>query len=148
MKQEELKIKLHYSEMEIPKRAHKTDSGVDLYLMKVIPKKKDVYFFDTGVSIEPPNGYYIELFPRSSIYKHDFIMANSVGIIDESYRGILYMPMRYVGEGDGLTEAENLIGHRVGQIIIKKLYNFDLKIVEQVSETKRGDGGFGSTGQK
>lgn len=112
----------------------------------MIEKRDDIFFFDTGISIEPPPGYYTELYPRSSIYKHDFIMTNSVGVIDAGYRGILYMPMRYLGKEDGKTEAENLVGSRIGQLVLKKLEPFEISITEQLSESERGEGGFGSSG--
>lgn len=143
-----LKIKPHYPDMPLPKKAHFTDSGLDLTLMDVIEKRENLFFFDTGISIEPPEGYYTELLPRSSIYKHDFMMTNSVGIIDTSYRGILYMPMRYVGNGDGLKEARALIGERIGQLILKKIEPFDIEMVKTLSETKRGGKGFGSSGKQ
>ncbi len=136
----------HYENMILPSKAHLSDSGLDLTLMKVIEKRNEVFFFDTGISIEPPKGYYTELFPRSSIYKHDFIMSNSVGVIDAGYRGIIYMPMRYVGTGNGKKQAEMIIGQRIGQIVLRKLEEFDLEIVENLSGTDRGGKGFGSSG--
>lgn len=132
--------------MPIPEKAHVNDSGLDLTLIKVVEKRDNIFFFDTGISIEPPAGYYTELYPRSSIYKYDFIMTNSVGVIDAGYRGILYMPMRYLGKGDGKTEAENLVGSRIGQLVLKKLEPFEVSITEQLSESERGEGGFGSSG--
>ncbi len=141
-----LKIRFHYSGMSLPKRAHVTDSGLDLVLMKVIEKRDNIFFFDTGISVEPPHGYYTELYPRSSIYKLDFIMTNSVGIIDNGYRGILFMPMRYLGDKKGAEEAEKLVGQRVGQLILKKQQLFDMEIVEDLSESERGGKGFGSSG--
>ncbi|MBT4526896.1 MAG: dUTP pyrophosphatase [Deltaproteobacteria bacterium] len=132
--------------MPIPKKAHLDDSGLDLSLIKVIQKRDNIFFFDTGISVEPPTGYYTELVPRSSIYKQDFIMANSVGIIDQGYRGLIMMPMRYVGKGNGLSEAENLIGERVGQLILKQLVPFQIEICDDLSKTQRGEGGFGSSG--
>ncbi|MCP4754207.1 MAG: dUTP pyrophosphatase [Proteobacteria bacterium] len=132
--------------MSLPKRAHATDAGLDLTLMKVVEKRENLFFFDTGVSVEVPEGYYTELYPRSSIYKVDFIMANSVGIIDTGYRGILYLPMRYVGNGNGRDEAEKLIGHRVGQLVLRKLEPFHIQIVGDLSESERGGKGFGSSG--
>ena len=132
--------------MPIPKKAHVNDSGLDLTLIQVIEKRDNIFFFDTGVSIEPPAGFYTELYPRSSIYKHDFIMTNSVGVIDAGYRGILYMPMRYLGNGNGKAEAENLVGSRIGQLVLKKLEPFDVLITEQLSDSDRGEGGFGSSG--
>ncbi len=141
-----VKIKLHYPNMELPAKAYSTDSGLDLTLIKVKHKRDDIYFFDTGVSIEPPSGYYTELYPRSSIYKHDFILTNSVGIIDFEYRGILYMPMRYLGDGNGAEEAEKLIGQRIGQLILRKLEPFNIEIVSELSDSERGTNGFGSSG--
>ncbi|MBT4290794.1 MAG: dUTP pyrophosphatase [Deltaproteobacteria bacterium] len=132
--------------MPIPKKAHLDDSGLDLSLIKVIQKRDNIFFFDTGISVEPPTGYYTELVPRSSIYKQDFIMANSVGIIDQGYRGLIMMPMRYVGKGNGLSEAENLIGERVGQLILKQLVPVQIEICDDLSKTQRGEGGFGSSG--
>ncbi len=131
----------------MPEKAHSDDSGLDLTLIKVEKKRDNVFFFNTGISIEPPEGYYTELFPRSSIYKTDFIMTNSVGVIDHGYRGILYLPMRYVGKGIGEEEAEKLIGTRVAQLILKKLEPFNIEVVEDLSATERGEGGFGSSGQ-
>lgn len=132
--------------MKPPEKAHQDDSGLDLTLMKVVQKRDNIFFFDTGISVEPPVGYYTELVPRSSIYKQDFIMTNSIGIIDQGYRGLIMMPMRYVGNGDGLMEAETLIGERVGQLILRQLIPFQVEICDELSETKRGEGGFGSSG--
>lgn len=141
-----LKIRRHYDDMPNPYKAHTSDSGLDLTLIRVVEKRENMFFFDTGLSVEPPEGYYTELYPRSSIYKHDFIMTNSVGIIDQGYRGILYMPMRYVGAGNGREEAEKLIGQRVGQLLLKKLVPFDIELVETLSDSERGPNGFGSSG--
>ncbi len=146
MPSKNLKIKFHYPDMTLPSRAHSSDSGLDLILMKVVEKRENVFFFDTGVSVEVPKGYYTELYPRSSIYKTDFIMANSVGIIDADYRGILYLPMRYVGEENGREEAEKLVGQRIGQLVVRKLESFRLQIVQDLSDTERGGSGFGSSG--
>ncbi len=141
-----LKIRFHYPGMSLPRRAHESDSGLDLTLMKVIEKRDNIYFFDTGISVEPPQGFYTELYPRSSIYKQDFIMTNSVGIIDNGYRGILFMPMRYLGNKNGLEEAEKLVGQRVGQLILKKQQLFEIEIAEDLTESERGGKGFGSSG--
>lgn len=141
-----LKVKLHYKDMPLPSQAHEGDAGLDLTLMEVIEKRENVFFFDTGVSVEPPKGYYTVLVPRSSIYKTDFVQANSVGIIDHGYRGVIYMPMRYVGHKDGLIEARKLIGTRIGQLILQKLEPFTLELSEDLNDSSRGEGGFGSTG--
>jgi len=141
-----MKIRLNYPDMKLPERAHESDSGLDLTLMKVIEKRENVFFFDTGVSIEAPDGYYTELFPRSSIYKHDFIMVNSVGVIDHGYRGSLFMPMRYLGDGDGREAAEDLVGQRIGQLILRRAEPYRIQVVSDLSQTERGGKGFGSSG--
>jgi len=141
-----LKIRFNYPGMSLPERAHETDSGLDLTLMKVIVKRENVFFFDTGVSVEAPAGYYTELFPRSSIYKHDFVMVNSVGVIDHGYRGSLFMPMRYLGGGNGREAAEALLGQRIGQLVLKRLEPCRLEVVCDLSASDRGGKGFGSSG--
>ena len=73
-------------------------------------------------------------------------MTNSIGIIDQGYRGLIMMPMRYVGNGNGLAAAEKLIGERIGQLILKQLIPFQIEICDELSETQRGEGGFGSSG--
>lgn len=141
-----LKIQFNYPGMQLPERAHETDSGLDLTLMKVIEKRENIFFFDTGVSVEAPAGYYTELFPRSSIYKHDFFMVNSVGIIDHGYRGGLFMPMRYLGDGNGRDAAESLVGQRIGQLILRRMEPCRIQVVSDLSDTERGGKGFGSSG--
>ena len=141
-----LKIKCHYPGMDRPGKSYAGDSGLDLTLMRVVQKRERVFFFDTGISIEPPEGCYAEVMPRSSIYRTDFIMANSIGIIDSGYRGLLTVPMRYVGIGDGKAEAEGLIGCRIAQLILKKIEPYEIQYVENLSDSARGENGFGSSG--
>ena len=143
-----LKIKCHYPDMPVPCSAHIEDSGIDLTAITVIQKTKDIYFFDLGVSVEPPSGYYTELYPRSSIYKYDFMLANSVGIIDQTYRGSIMMPMRYLGNGDPLQAAEQLLNKRIAQLVLRRHIPVTIQVVDELSSTTRGTGGFGSTGEK
>ena len=132
--------------MTVPKRGHETDAGIDLTAMSVDQKKTNIFFFDTGISIQLSEGYYAEILPRSSIIKTDFFLANSVGIIDPEYRGHIIMPFRYVGNSNGFEAAEQLLNKRIGQLIVRKLERCQIKIVESLENTDRGSGGFGSTG--
>jgi len=141
-----LRVKLHYPKMGPPTKAHATDAGFDLTCMDIIDKGNNLLLLDTGVSLEPPPGFYTELFVRSSMIKTNFILANSVGIIDPDYRGIVYLPLRYIGKGNGQQEAQNLLGTRVAQLIVKKIEPITLEICEQLSLTPRGSRGFGSSG--
>lgn len=164
------KVVLLNKEAEVPKRAHPSDTGWDVKLIGVEKIEGDVIFFKTGISIQPPEGYYFEVAPRSSISKLPVEMANSIGIIDEHYRGELLIPVR-VTHGEMGTEPKNIsfpngivkmFGARpttmsaVGDLILqKKPYLFQLILrqrldcdflqVESLSETQRGAGGFGST---
>ena len=72
-----LKICLHYKNMPSPKRGYETDVGIDLTVMAVDQKSTNIFFFDTGISIQLSKGYYAEIVPRSSIIKTDFFLANS-----------------------------------------------------------------------
>ena len=103
-------------------------------------------FIDTGISVQLSQGFYLEVVPRSSIVKKDFIMANSVGIIDPDYRGRIFVPLRYLGSGYGEKACEHLLNQRIAQMIIRRLEPCEIEVVDELDETLRGEGGFGSTG--
>ena len=132
--------------MPIPKRGHETDAGIDLTVMAIEKKSTNIFFFDTGISIQLSPGFYAEIVPRSSITKTDFFLANSIGIIDPDYRGRIFIPLRYIGNSNSLEAAEKMLHKKVGQLIIRKLESCRIKIVESLDNTDRGSNGFGSTG--
>jgi len=141
-----MKICCHYSDMPVPSRGHSTDAGIDLTAMAYECKAEQVYFIDTGISVQLSQGYYLEVVPRSSLVKKDFIMANSVGIIDPDYRGCIFIPLRYLGSESGEKACENLLNQRIAQMIIRRLEPCEIEVVDELDETLRGEGGFGSTG--
>lgn len=141
-----IKIQCHVKGMPPPQRGHSTDAGLDLTALELEQKKENIFFFNTGISIHVSSGYYAEIVPRSSIVKTDFIMANSVGIIDPDYRGLIYVPFRYVGNSDSLIAAKELLNKRIAQLIIRRLEPCSIEIVSSLEDTERGTGGFGSTG--
>ena len=132
-----------------PHRAHPNDVGLDLVVIDFTQKDSHLFLYETGVRIEPPKGFYTEIVPRSSLAWTSFILANSIGIIDPGYRGSLKIPLRYLGEDDPQKAAQQLIGKRVAQLILKPLYLCSVHPVslEELSESPRGEGRFGSTGQ-
>lgn len=162
-------VKLDQS-AEIPKRAHPSDTGWDLKLIGVEKIEGDVIFFKTGLALEPPAGYYFEVVPRSSISKLPLEMANSIGIIDEHYRGEVLIPVR-ITHSDMGTEPKNILfpngivkmfGVRPNtmssaaelvlqkkpylfQLILRQRLDCEFSTVESLSKTDRGAGGFGST---
>ena len=78
-----------------PKKGHLLDSGYDIHAtgIKKIDEKNKTYYLTTGLKIRPPYGYYFELYPRSSLSKTGFMLANSVGVIDQNYRGELIIAL-------------------------------------------------------
>jgi len=115
--------------------------GHDLTAVSVWKKVGDTTFYETGISVEPPEGYYLEIVPRSSISKTGHILANSVGVIDPDYRGTLKIPVMHVDKSlPALTTPFTLF-----QMVCKKHEKFRLVFSENLSNTTRGDGGFGST---
>ncbi len=170
-----MKVKLSKlsEDAKVPTRANDTDTGYDLTFIGVEKIVGDVIFFKTGLSIEPPAGFYFEVFPRSSISKLGLSLANSVGVIDEAYRGEVMVPIRVHHNlmGQGVKPAEvfaspilELFGQkatsmsnvasmilknqpRMTQLVLRKRYDCSFEESE-VSQTERGDGGFGSSGNQ
>ena len=136
----------------LPARAHPSDVGLDVWVTSVERRGTGLYFCETGLTLAPPEGYYVEVIPRSSIVWRGFILPNSVGVIDPSYRGTLKIPLRYLGEGDPEVEAQALIGERVAQLVLRRLITCAVRpcSLEELPPPcdDRDQGGFGSTGQR
>lgn len=125
-----------------PVRARPSDSGFDLSLIAVRKTVGSVTLYGTGVAVQPPSGFYFDMVPRSSIIKHGYIMANSVGIIDQSYTGEIMVPLIKVDPNAPDLE----LPCRLVQLIPRKWYGFLPEQVESLDTTQRANGGFGSTG--
>jgi len=139
----------------IPKYAKQGDAGMDLTSVSMTVKyneecdgftgKSEKYIeYDTGLAMEIPEGYVGLLFPRSSVSKTDLLLANCVGVVDSGYRGPVKLRFRKSVCTTNPTMYEP--GDRVGQIIIMPVPNFQFEEVDELSDTSRGEGGFGSTG--
>lgn len=139
----------------MPRRAHDSDVGYDLTVCNIDIKKciscdqvVDLIIIDTGVAIEPPPGYHVEVVPNSRICKsaYGYIMPNSLGIIDPDYRGTIKIVLRPL-EVTPFDEAEATFTHGkvCGQLIIRKTEHLPMVQVAELSTTERGTGGFGST---
>ena len=99
-----------------------------------------------GFKTEIPRGYKGIIVPRSNLTKHPWMMNNSMGIIDADYRGEWKMILTPLN-GDLVTNALPYgTGDRVGQIYFEAVTPVEFIEVEELSETERGTGGFGSTG--
>lgn len=135
----QIKIKKIHPDAKIPKYSKEGDAGMDVYA--VSKQRKDKYIeYGTGIAIELPKGYVCLVFPRSSLSNKDLVLANHVGVLDSGYRGELVLRFKKMGE-----EVYD-VGDRIGQIIIVPYPHIEFNEVEELSNSERGDGGFGSTG--
>lgn len=136
-----LKVKRLNKNSVLPSYAKRGDAGMDLTAVS-LSKTIQYYEYGTGLAVEIPYGYVGLIFPRSSISKTDHFLRNSVGVIDSGYRGEVKLRMSL----PALGQKQYKVGEKIGQLMIIKLPWVDIEEVEELSETDRGDGGFGSTG--
>jgi len=136
-----VKIKKLHEDAVIPSYAKHGDAGMDLYSVRMEKDKyqNDVHY--TGLAVEIPEGHVGFLFPRSSISKTNCALRNAVGVIDSGYRGEIMVKFGCMSNLDCYR-----VGDRVAQLIIMPYPQIELEEVEELSDTDRGEGGFGSTG--
>jgi dUTP pyrophosphatase len=102
--------------------------------------------YHTGIALELPKGYDAIVIPRSSVRKTGMIMANSVGYIDNDYRGEIQVSYKIEPFMKQLPNPY-LPGDRVCQIRLVEQIKCQFEVVDKLSDTERGEGGFGSTGK-
>lgn len=129
-----------------PFRATDGSAGWDLTATsrELAQGKKAVY--GTGLSVEIPKGYVGLLFPRSSIHKKALRLSNSVGVIDSDYRG----EIKAIFIWDGAWPHDYILyqpGDRICQLIILPVPTIEWEESEELTQTERGEGGYGSTGR-
>lgn len=140
-----IKIKKTSPDAIIPTIGSENAAGFDIYSCEeVVFAPHEIKFVDSGISIEPPKNFRCNLHARSSLPKKMFSLANNVGIIDSDFRGTIKMLLY------NLSNKQNLVskGDKLCQLVMVPDYkakNFPLNVVNQLSETQRGVGGFGST---
>lgn len=140
-------IFLIYKQSVLPTKKHESDTGFDVTVISRLHSNKDELFkvtmYETGICLRPPKGYYYELVPRSSLQKFGYMLANSVGIIDNEYRGEIMVPLIKFDK-----DAPDLeLPMRVAQLIPRKIENINFNVVDSFDhESERGTNGFGSTG--
>jgi dUTP pyrophosphatase len=134
--------KLHPNAV-IPTYAKDGDAGMDLVATEITSNTTFDVSYGTGISLEIPEGFVGLVFPRSSIRKYDLTLSNSVGVIDSGYRGEIQATFK---KTNGLDSLSYKVGDRIAQIMIIPYPSIDFQEVEYLSNTQRGEGGFGSTG--
>lgn len=132
-----MQVKIHDDRARLPVKAGPQEVGYDLVCISKVKDMSGCTMYDTGISIKPPPGYYTEIVARSSIVKHNTMLANGIGIIDPTYRGTLKICLT-----KPVTPPFS-----VCQLILKPMPpDIPITKVEQLDATYR-TGGFGSTAQ-
>lgn len=143
-----VKIKLLRKNAKIPQYGSECAAACDLYAavdedLKLNPQSTTL--IPTGISIEMPKGYAAYVMPRSGIsLKMPLRIANTPGLIDEDYRGEIKVIVDNIGGGIATIEP----GMKLAQLMFVPYVQAKFKEVDELSDTKRGTGGFGSTGTK
>ncbi len=149
----------------MPRYAKDGDAGMDLTSRSdVVVRPGETVIVGTGVSMEIPRGYVGLVFPRSGLGSRGLTLGNCVGVIDRSYRGEICAPLHNnhskldtfeTVQRDGSVVTSHFVGDhdmevhrgdRVCQILIMRVEEVDCVEVDELSDTDRGTGGFGSTG--
>ena len=143
-----MKIKKLDEKAIVPTRGSEYAAGYDLYAVfeeeKITIWPHDTIIIDTGWSMEIPEGYFGAIFARSGLAaKQGLRPANCVGVIDSDYRG----PVKVALHND--TQEHQIVhqGDRIAQLVIMPYKSIEFEEVEELDDTTRGEGGFGSTGK-
>ena len=145
----EVRIKILREDAVIPKRGTDAAAGADLYAcvdgdgVEIAPGA--TVMIPTGIATEIPDGYAGFIMARSGLsVKRDLAPANKVGLIDSDYRGEIMVALHNHGTKAQIVEK----GERVAQLMIVPYVKADYVVADELSDTVRGEGGFGSTGTK
>jgi len=135
-------VKLNYEDSQAPTRGSDEAAGYDLYSYEsetVVPKQ--IKLIDTGISIRVPEGTYGRIAPRSSVSKKGILI--NAGVIDRDYRGPVKVMVHNLSNNDYVIKKND----RIAQLILEKIKTPPVELVEELDDTVRGEGGFGSTGK-
>ena len=142
-----LKIERLENNKILPEYKTEGAAGMDLcaaidkpVLLKPLERK----LIPTGLKIELEHGYEAQIRPRSGLsIKHGITLINCVGTIDEDYRGEVCIPLVNISDKEYTIEPDE----RIAQMVITKVEQAKIEVVTELTETARGEGGFGSTGK-
>lgn len=146
MKTEKVKIKKLHPDAIIPEYKKPGDSGFDLHTVEdvIVPPGKTA-LLPTGLAVAIPEGFEIQVRMRSgAALKTPLIIPNAPGTIDSGYRGELGIIVRNCGPKEYMVKK----GERIAQGILAPVIRADFDIVEELPESERGAGGYGSTGTR
>lgn len=140
-----MKIKLNHPQAKVPTYATEGSACFDLYCAEVLELLSDTIKINTGIIAEIPEGYCMMIYSRSGHgFKSDTRLCNAVGVIDSDYRGEIMVKLRK----DSLKSMppDLSVGSRVAQAMLIPVNRVIFEFGNQLSESGRGSGGFGSSG--
>ena len=140
----QVKVKKLHPDAVIPSYSKVGDAGLDLVATSIIENTTFDITYGLGIAMEIPEGFVGLVFPRSSIRRYDLALTNCVGVIDSGYRGELQATFKKTNTIDWGLEYK--VGDRIAQIIILPYPQIQFEETDELSDTERGNGGFGSTG--
>lgn len=138
-----LKVKRLHPEAQLPTRANKTDAGLDLYSIEekvLAPGARAI--IKTGISVEFPGGYGLFIWDRSGLSTRNGL-HRLAGVVDSLYRGEVGVALINLGQGSYTIK----VGDKIAQAILAPIALPTVIEVDELSDTTRGEGGFGSTGR-
>lgn len=141
----QVKVKKLNEKAKLPEYATDGSAGMDITATQKTPVMEGSHAYleyKTGLSFEIPQGHVGLLFPRSSVSKTNLMLANCVGVLDSDFRGEVTFRFKPLGSGKAY-EA----GDKIGQILIVPFPHIEFQEVAELTDTVRGDGGYGSTGK-
>lgn len=141
-----IKFKKLYANSKLPIRGSFSAACYDVYAQSMTFENPNKITVGLGFATEIPEGYKGIVVPRSSLSKTNWVLGNSMGIIDSDYRGEWKAVFRCIGETRE-TPLPFAVGDRCAQIYFEKIQEWEMEEVDELSETVRGEGGFGSTGK-
>ncbi|NDB81388.1 MAG: dUTP diphosphatase [Alphaproteobacteria bacterium] len=140
----QVKFKKLHADAKLPVKGSSSAACFDVYATSVEVDENRVATYKLGFSTEIPEGWRGVVVPRSNISKHPWVLANSIGIIDSDYRGEWMVKFKCVS--NFLEAVPYGAGDRIAQIYFEKNEDVQFIEVEELDQTERGAGGFGSTG--
>ena len=143
-----IKVKKLKPDATVPTMGSKFAAGADLYSAEdadVVIEPSGTKFIGTGLAMEIPEGYVGLVYARSGLAcKRGLAPANKVGVVDSDYRGEIKVALHNHGKEAQTVEK----GERIAQMVIAPYLSVNYEEADALSETERGEGGFGSTGRK
>ncbi len=141
-----IKIQKINKDAVIPHYVHKGDAGMDLYSVEdVVLRAGERLLIGTGLKFEIPMGFELQVRPKSGLAANFGVtVLNTPGTVDCGYRGEVKVILYNSSKDDYQVKK----GEKIAQAVIARYEEVDIEEVEELSETSRGEGGFGSTGLK